>query len=120
MLTYLEANLHPEKLALSKSASPGARTLPNAIKLSHELRNTALPGMHIAFAWLQVDSNGSYWHNGGTGGYSSFVFFNSQEDYAAVVLVNRTASTQGSLADLIGQHIGQRFAGNPAVSLEPE
>jgi serine-type D-Ala-D-Ala carboxypeptidase/endopeptidase len=120
MLTYLEANLHPEKLALSKSASSGARTLPNAIKLSHELRNTALPGMHIAFAWLQVDSNGSYWHNGRTGGYSSFVFFNPQEDYAAVVLVNRTGSAQGSLADLIGQHIGQRFAGKPAVSVEAE
>jgi CubicO group peptidase (beta-lactamase class C family) len=120
MLTYLEANLHPEKLALSKSISPGSRTLPNAIKLSHDLRSTASPEMHIAFAWLHVDSTGSYWHNGATGGYSSFVFFNPQEDYAAVVLVNRTVGTQGSLADLIGQHVGQRFAGKPAVSLESE
>jgi len=118
MLTYLEANLHPEKLALSKSTSSSARTLPDAIKLSHELRNTAMPGMHIAFAWLQVDANGSYWHNGGTGGYNSFVFFNPQEDYAAVVLVNRTVGPQGGLADLIGQHIAQRFAGKPAISLD--
>jgi CubicO group peptidase (beta-lactamase class C family) len=118
LLTYLEENLHPDKLPLSKSASSNARTLPNAIKLSHELLNTALPGMHIAFAWLQVDSNGSYWHDGGTGGYTSFVFFNPQEDYAAVVLVNRTLSTRGSLADLIGQHIGQRLAGKPAISLD--
>ena len=117
MLTYLEANLHPQKLPLSQSSSPSARTLPDAIKLSHELRNTALPGMHIAFAWLQVDANGSFWHNGGTGGYNSFVFFNPGEDYAAVVLVNRTVGPRGSLADLIGQHIGQRFAGKPAISL---
>lgn len=120
LLTYLEANLHPEKLPLSKATGPSARTLPDAIKLSHELRNTASPGMHIAFAWLQVDSNGSYWHNGGTGGYNSFVFFNPREDYAAVVLVNRTNGPRGGLADLIGQHIGQRFAGLPAISLERE
>lgn len=118
LLAYLEAHLHPEKLPLSKPASPSARALPDAIKLSHEPRNTALPGMHIAFAWLQVDSNGTYWHNGGTGGYSSFVFFNLREDYAGVVLVNRSVGTQGSLADSIGQHIGQRFAGRPALSLD--
>jgi len=118
MLTYLEANLHPEKLALGKSPERAARTLPNAIELSHELRGIALPDTHIAFALLHVDSTGSYWHNGGTGGYSSFAFFNPQEDYAAVVLVNRTAGNQGSLADLIGQHIAQRFAGKPAVSME--
>ncbi|HEY6927859.1 MAG TPA: serine hydrolase domain-containing protein [Steroidobacteraceae bacterium] len=118
MLTYLEANLHPEKLASGRSPSPSARTLPDAIRLSHELRNTALPAMHVAFAWLQVDSNGSYWHNGATGGYSCFVFFHPREDYAAVVLVNRTIAPQGSLADLIGQHIGQRLAGRPAISLD--
>jgi hypothetical protein len=76
------------------------------------------PGMHIAFAWLQVDANGTYWHNGGTGGYSRFVFFNAKEDYAAVVLVNRTVGPRGSLADLIGQHIGQRLTGKPAISLD--
>src|SRR5581483_181900 len=62
LLTYLEANLHPDKLSHRESANPGAHTLSNAIKLSHELRNTALPGMHIAFAWMQADSNGTYWH----------------------------------------------------------
>jgi CubicO group peptidase (beta-lactamase class C family) len=117
LLVYLEANLHPEKLPLSKSASPGAHTLADAIKLSHEQRNTASPGMHIAFAWLQVDANGTFWHNGATGGYSSFVFFNPREDYAGVVLVNRTVGTQGSAADLIGQHVSQRLAGRPAISL---
>jgi D-alanyl-D-alanine-carboxypeptidase/D-alanyl-D-alanine-endopeptidase len=117
MLTYLEANLHPEKLSRG-TADASARTLPNAIKLSHELRNEALSGTHIAFAWIQVDSTGIYWHNGATGGYSSYVFFNPQEDYAAVVLLNRAPSPKVALGDLIGQHIAQRFAGKPAVSLD--
>jgi CubicO group peptidase (beta-lactamase class C family) len=116
LLTYLEAQLHPEKLPVAGS-SASARTLPKAIALSHEVRSEAGPGMHIAFAWLHEDGTGSYWHNGGTGGYSSFVFFNPDADCAAVVLVNQTLGPQGSLADLIGQHIGQRFAGKPAISL---
>jgi len=116
LLTYLQANLHPE--SVNTSASANARTLPKAIALSHEVRNTALPGMHIAFAWLREDAKGTYWHNGGTGGYSSFVFFNPQFDFAAVVLVNETLGRTGSFADRIGQHLAQRFAGKPALTLE--
>jgi len=115
LLTYLQAQLHPQQVPTGKS--PSARTLTKAIDLSHELRQTAGPGMHIAFTWLHEDASGTYWHNGATGGYSSFVFFNPQGDYAAVVLVNVTAGPHGSLADLIGQHIGQRFAGKPAIDL---
>jgi hypothetical protein len=33
-----------------------------------------------------------------------------------VVLVNRTASPWANVADLIGEHIVQRFAGEAAVS----
>jgi CubicO group peptidase (beta-lactamase class C family) len=73
--------------------------------------------MRIAFAWLYDSSTGSYWHNGATGGYSSFAFFNPQGDYAAVVLLNTTVSASGSFADSVGQHISQRLAGQPAVSL---
>ena len=72
--------------------------------------------MKIAFAWLYNPQTKDYWHNGATGGYSSFAFFNLQGDYAGVVLMNRTVGTQGSLADLLGQHISERFAGQPAIS----
>jgi tetratricopeptide (TPR) repeat protein len=72
-----------------------------------------MAGMRIALAWLYVTSTGSYWHNGGTGGYSSLAFFNPKTDRAVVVLVN----TSGDFADLLGQHIGQRLAGKPAISL---
>jgi CubicO group peptidase (beta-lactamase class C family) len=117
MLTYLQAHLHPEKYSFV-GRSPAGRTLPNAIRLTHEIRGEALPGMHVAFAWLKVDATGTYWHNGATGGYNSYVFFNPQEDTAAVVLVNRAPGAQGGLADRIGQHIAQRFKGKPAISLD--
>lgn len=117
MLTYLEANLHPEKLAATTKGSPQGRTLPSAFAQSHQLRTEAGPSMQIAFAWLYDTATGTYWHNGGTGGFSSFAFFNPAGDYAGVVLVNTGPGNQGSFADLLGQHIEQRFAGQPAVSL---
>jgi CubicO group peptidase (beta-lactamase class C family) len=118
ILTYLEAQLHPRELARTLSSTvPAAGTLPQAIERSHELREAADPGMHIAMGWLQMDATGTYWHSGATGGHCSFVFFNPQEDCAGVVLANITTSRRGSLADLIAQHIGNRFAGKPAIRL---
>jgi CubicO group peptidase (beta-lactamase class C family) len=115
MLTYLESNLHPEKSATGVF-TPNARTLATALAQSHELRADAGPGMRIAFAWLHDSATGDYWHNGATGGYSSFAFFNPACDCAAVVLMNTTIGNRGGFADLLARHIGQRFAGRPAVS----
>ncbi len=115
MLTYLQANLHPDKLPSAATQTPSGKTLPAALAQSHELRADALPGMRIALAWLYVAATGSYWHNGATGGYSSFAFFNPNADYAVVVLMN----TSATFADRVGQHIAQRLAGKPAISLSP-
>jgi CubicO group peptidase (beta-lactamase class C family) len=116
MLTYLEANLHPEKLKPVAGSSAGA-TLSAALVQSHQLRADAIPGTRIALAWLFVDKTGDYWHNGATGGYSSYAFFNPKADYAAVVLLNTTLGSTGSFADRLGEHISQRLAGKPAISL---
>jgi CubicO group peptidase (beta-lactamase class C family) len=114
MLSYLAANLNPESAATDRSAA--ARTLAAALRQSHQLRADAGPDLKIAFAWLYNPETHNYWHNGGTGGYSSFAFFNPKAGYAGVVLVNRTVSPRANVADLIGEHIVQRFAGEPAVS----
>jgi len=109
MLTYLEAQLHPEKLSNPKLAAALAET--------HELRADAAPGLRIGLVWLYETDTGTYWHNGATGGYSSYVFFNPKGDYAAVVLSNTSIGGSGSFADLLGHHIAQRLAGKPAVPL---
>ena len=116
MLTYLEANLHPEALKPAGS-SPAAATLSAALTQQHELRADASGGNRIALAWLYQSESGNYWHNGATGGYSSYAFFNPKGDYAAVVLFNTTIGKNGSFADRLGLHIGQRLAGKPAISL---
>jgi CubicO group peptidase (beta-lactamase class C family) len=116
MLTYLEANLHPETLKPA-GHSAAAATLSSALTQQHELRADAGPGARIALAWLFDADSGNYWHNGATGGYSSYAFFNPKADSAAVVLFNATLSQNGSFADRLGQHISQRLAGKPAISL---
>jgi serine-type D-Ala-D-Ala carboxypeptidase/endopeptidase len=114
MLTYLEANLHPEKAAAGTTAS--GKTLPAALVQDHELHADIGPGGRIALAWLYKTDEGSYWHNGATGGYSSFVLFNPEKDLAVVVLFNTTVSS-GVFADTLGQRIAQRLTGKPAISL---
>jgi CubicO group peptidase (beta-lactamase class C family) len=116
MLAYLEANLHPESVK-AHGDSASAKTISAALTQQHELRADAMPGTRIALAWLFESESGNYWHNGGTGGYSSYAFFNPQGDYAAVVLLNTTLGPKGSFADRLGMHISQRLAGKPAISL---
>jgi len=120
MLTYLEAQLHPE--ALKHPAGAGAAddplgTLARALVMSHELRADSLPGMKVGLAWLFETKTGGFWHNGGTGGYSSYALFDPQRDYAVVVLYNTTISASGSFADALAEHVADRLSGKPAISL---
>ena len=120
MLTYLEAQLHPDMVrhtAESAATDSPSRTLASALRMSHELRADALPTMKVALAWLYETNTGVYWHNGATGGYSSYALFNPKEDYAAVVLFNTTIGGNGSFADRLGKHIAERLSGKPAISL---
>lgn len=110
MLTFLEAQLHPERWA-------GAGTLAKALAKSHEIKADAVPGMRIALGWLHYTDNGAYWHNGATGGYSSYAFFDPKRDFAGVVLFNQRPGSY-SFADHLGEHIRQRLAGEPVVSLD--
>ena len=117
MLAYLEANLHPEGL---KPANPSAaaRTISAALAQDHELRPHVFNGQQIALAWIYDPATGNFWHNGATGGYSSYAFFNPKGDYAAIVLVNITIGQGGSsFADRIGEHLSERLAGKSAISL---
>jgi serine-type D-Ala-D-Ala carboxypeptidase/endopeptidase len=116
MLLYLQANLHPESVK-AKGSSAAAKTISAALAQDHELRADSLGGERIALAWLYDPASGNYWHNGATGGYSSYAFFNPKGDYAAVVLLNATIGENGSYADRIGEHISERLAGKPAISL---
>jgi CubicO group peptidase (beta-lactamase class C family) len=118
MLAYLEAQLHPDHLPAGALATPQGKTLAAAIAQSHLLRAEAGDGMHIALNWFRIDATGSYWHNGGTGGYSSYALFNPDKDYAIIVLFNTSPGVP--FADTLGAHIEQRLTGKPALKLARE
>jgi CubicO group peptidase (beta-lactamase class C family) len=116
MLSYLEANLHPDQLR-PEGGTAAARTIAAALTSQHVLRADAGPSMRIGMAWLHFNDGGPYWHNGATGGYSSYAFFSPECDCAAVVLVNTAPGAGGGYADRVGEHIYQRLTGKAALSL---
>jgi CubicO group peptidase (beta-lactamase class C family) len=46
-------------------------------------------GGHVGLAWMLPALGNSFWHNGGTHGYSSFLGINSERRLGAVVLANQ-------------------------------
>jgi len=105
LLTFLKAQLHPERYP---AMSP-------AIVESHRIRAKANSGLEIALGWMFDPETGTYWHDGSISGYTGYAFFNPAADYAGLVLFNRRESFD--FAGLLGRRIQQRFAGLPPVSL---
>jgi CubicO group peptidase (beta-lactamase class C family) len=84
LLKFLAANLNPPKSNL------GA-----AMQLTHQARHPAgSPDMDIGLCWHISKKYGAalVWHNGGTGGYHSFIGFDPQKKRAVVVLANSAKS----------------------------
>lgn len=93
MLLFLSANLGFTQTPLA-AAMEFERT---AVR-----RPTDMPGVQVALGWHILEHNGNeiIWHNGGTGGYRSWVGFDLKNRIGAVVLSN---SANG--VDDIGQHL---------------
>ncbi len=119
LLTYCEDLMHPERLAGKQG--DGA-TLAAAIPMALEPRADVDPGgtVRIALAWLVRPAEDRYFHDGGTGGYSSLVIFNPEKDRAIVVLYNCLDLMPGQpqLTDRVGANVVALLDGKPAVSLE--
>ena len=67
-------------------------------------RATAAPGLEIGLGWHIVTRDGHeiVWHNGGTGGFRSFIAFEAKTGTGVVVLSN--AETPAGVDD-IGEHL---------------
>jgi hypothetical protein len=103
MLKFAAANLHPE---LGK--------LQQAMAFAHEERSSAGgPTMRIGLNWiiLHAASDTIIWHNGGTGGYRTFLGFEPSKKTAVVIMTN----SAGAGADDIGMHLL-----DPALPLAPK
>ena len=94
ILTFLGANLGYTKTQLATAM---------AAEISIR-RPAGSPDMQIAYAWhiQNKDGNSIVWHNGGTGGYRTFMGFDPKSRTGVVVLSN-IASAAGP--DDIGRHL---------------
>lgn len=101
LLNFLAANLrqNPSPLAPAMASMLAAR------------RKTSSPETEIALGWHITNISGSeiVWHNGGTGGYRSFIGFDPKKRIGVVVLSN---TFTGEGIDDIGRHLL-----NPALPL---
>jgi len=103
MLEFLAANVRPDHTALGR-----------AMMFAHEERAPAGgPDASIGLNWiiLHAGADTIVWHNGGTGGYRTFIGFVPSEHKGVVVLTN----TGGRGADDIGMHLL-----DPAIPLAPK
>ncbi len=94
MLTFLAANLGYVKTPLE----------PAMAEMLEVMRPTGSPQLQTGLGWLLLTRNGKeiVWHNGGTGGYRSFIGFERQSGVGVVVLSN-AFTMEG--ADDIGLHL---------------
>lgn len=117
LLKYLAAQMQPAPCG-SAPDSPHKKTLTAAIKRSQTLQHDVTPGAKIAYAWFVDSETGNFTHEGGTGGYTSYAFFNPQHRHAAVVLTNLAVGPDGMFANWIGTHVQRRLAGKEGYKLE--
>jgi len=106
ILTFLAANLGYTK-------TPLAAAMAQEISIR---RPAGSPDMQIAYAWHIQSKNGNsiVWHNGGTGGYRSYMGFDPKTRAGVVVLSN--SSTDGAPDD-VGRHLLD--ASYPLDKVEP-
>ena len=110
MLTFVEANLGVQRSALQ-----------DAMAMTHApRRDFPGPNMQIGLGWITRSGHGRvlHWHNGGTGGYRSFLGFDLESQTGVVVLSN-----SGDSVDDLGFHLldsRYRLVVPPALRTEVE
>jgi D-alanyl-D-alanine-carboxypeptidase/D-alanyl-D-alanine-endopeptidase len=95
LLNFLAAHLRQSRSALT----------PAITSLLATRRPTNIPNTEIALGWhITTSTDGSeiVWHNGGTGGYRSYIGFDPKKHTGVVVLANM--STNEGIDD-IGRHL---------------
>lgn len=89
------------------------RPLLESMALTQIPQRTTDQGEPIGLAWF-FNGPDSFWHNGGTGGYSSFALVDQARDIGVAVLAN----TSTPLTDALGEQLHQLLAGNTPQPLD--
>ncbi|MBC7400221.1 MAG: beta-lactamase family protein [Mucilaginibacter sp.] len=85
LLLYTKANMVKTDTKLSK-----------ALSLTHQVTFNNDTQLGMGWHIIKVDGVSYYFHNGGTGGSSSFLAYNTDRNIAIVILSNASASTDAT------------------------
>jgi CubicO group peptidase (beta-lactamase class C family) len=89
------------------AAAGGKSPLRPAMRLTQEPQ-LDVKGENVGLGW-QIDGTGRYWHNGGTGGFHSFIGFDPKTKRGVVIL----ASTSVTLVDHLSEVLYKVLDGAP-------
>jgi serine-type D-Ala-D-Ala carboxypeptidase/endopeptidase len=114
LLTFLAANLGYVKSPLAPAMESMLRTR----------RPTTIPDTEVALAWhiTKTGDRELVWHNGGTGGYRSYIGMDPKRRTGVVVLSNMltTAGVDDIGGHLLDASLPLRPAPKPEISVAPE
>jgi hypothetical protein len=105
----------------------GKTDLRLALELTEQTRHDAdSPSMKVGLGWMKLTLHGNevIWHNGGTGGYRSFMGYNKHEQRAVVILVNSVNEIDNVGLQFLGapspEAQAREKAGNVEIKLAPK
>jgi len=96
------------------AASGSKQPLRAAMRLTQEDQLPAQSAQNVGLGW-QIDGVGRYWHNGGTGGFRSFVGFDPKTRRGVVIL----SSSAVSLVDHIALDLYKMLGNEEVTPVKP-
>jgi serine-type D-Ala-D-Ala carboxypeptidase/endopeptidase len=113
LLEFLAAELGYTKSPLAPAMA--AQLVPR--------RPTGTPGLSIALGWhifTTPAGNEVVWHNGGTGGYRTFVGFEPKKRVGVVMLTNISTSIDDLAREILDPSLAAKAAQTPVVRVDPK
>ncbi len=111
MLKYLQANMHPE-----------GQPLEHALRESHQVLFQEDERTAFGMNWIHTRSKrlpqGMIWHNGGTGGFRSFIGFTADSRLGVLILSNSSENVD-SLAVALLRDLDKSYHPAPGLTRAP-
>jgi serine-type D-Ala-D-Ala carboxypeptidase/endopeptidase len=96
MLKFAKANLFPIET-----------TIADILESAHTVHYNQKNGSALGLAWHRAGDRSTWWHNGQTGGFSSYLAVNKERKLAVIVLANSGTDK----TTVVGEKIFQSVAG---------
>jgi CubicO group peptidase (beta-lactamase class C family) len=82
--------------------------IAEALDLTTRPRFAREGGGHVGLGWILPTSGDSFWHNGGTGGYSSYLGIDSKQGLGVILLANQALAQETTELGTAWMHLIRR------------